>query len=223
MKTVLITGGHGDIGQAIVTQFEQRDYHVIKPGSQTLNLEQLESVDSFIDELSPIDAFIHCAGVNDPAPFVNLSFENLQRTVTINSFAFYKIVQGLVAQKKLVAEGHILGISSIYGHISRTGRFAYTSAKACLNGMIKNLALELGAEGIKVNGLAPGFVNTKLTRKNNSAETIRSLERAVPLGFLAEVEDIAKAAYFFASPDNRYITGQVIVADGGYLSGGFQP
>ena len=88
--------------------------------------------------------------------------------------------------------------------------------------MIKNLALELGTKQIKVNGLAPGFVDTQLTRRNNTQEIIARLERSIPLGHMASMDDIAKAAYFFASDENTYINGQIIIADGGYLAGGFQ-
>ena len=84
------------------------------------------------------------------------------------------------------------------------------------------LALELGPQGIKVNGLAPGFVETSLTRRNNSSEIIAHMEKSIPLGHLAETDDIAKIAYFLASEDNRYISGQTVIADGGYTAGGFQ-
>lgn len=222
MKRVFMTGGRGDIGQAIGAKFKQNHYEIITPNSNQLDLANLNDIDSYIQSIPTVDAFIHCAGINHPKPFETIEFEDLQKTLMINAFAFYKISQSLITQNKLNEKGHILGISSIYGDISRKGRFSYTSAKYCMNGMIKNLALELGAKQIKVNGLAPGFVDTKLTRKNNTQETIDRLVSSIPLGHMACVNDIANAAYFFASHENSYINGQIIIADGGYLAGGFQ-
>lgn len=222
MKTLFITGGRGDIGHAIIDKFKQQHYQIIAPDSSCLNLDHLNDIEGYSSTLPTIDAFIHCAGINRPQPFIDLDVENMEKTLTINALSFYKIAHSLLNQNKLNENGHILGISSIYGEVSRQGRFAYTAAKYCMNGMIKNLSLELGKKHIKVNGLAPGFVDTTLTRKNNSLDIIARLENAIPLGRLASTEDIAKAAFFFASEENSYINGQIIVADGGYLAGGFQ-
>lgn len=222
MKTLFMTGGRGDIGQAIVSKFRQHHYEVIAPNSDCLNLSNLNHIEDYIQTLPAVDAFIHCAGINHPKPFLTIECKDLENTLMINALAFYKITQSLVNQNKLNAKGHILGISSIYGDISRKGRFSYTAAKYCMNGMIKNLALELGTKQIKVNGLAPGFVDTKLTRQNNTQAIITRLEHSIPLGHMASADDIAKAAYFFASDENTYINGQIIIADGGYLAGGFQ-
>ena len=222
MSTLFLTGGHGDIGQAIAEKFAENHYQVIAPRSAELNLKELEKIADFVEKLPPLDAFIHCAGFNTPKPFVELELPLLQETLAINALAFYKIVRCLIAQNKLRSNGHILGVSSIYGEVSRKGRFSYSAAKHCLNGMIKTLALELGSIGIKTNGLAPGFVDTKMTRRNNDAATIASFERKIPLGRLAQPAEMANVAYFLATPENGFINGQIIIADGGYLVGGFQ-
>lgn len=222
MKTVLITGGRGEIGQAIIAQFRKADYHIIAPTRDDLDLNQTAGIEDVIKQIANVDAFVHCAGINFPKPFVKIEPQEFTQTLTVNAIAFYLITQALIKHDKLNRNGHILAISSIYGDISRKGRFSYTASKYCLNGMVKNLALELGHHGIKVNGLAPGFVETTLTRRNNAPETIAQMERAIPLGHLAVTDDIAKIAYFLASEDNRYINGQTVIADGGYTAGGFQ-
>ena len=116
----------------------------------------------------------------------------------------------------------ILGISSLYGNISREGRAAYAMSKHALNGLISTLALELGPSGILCNTLSPGFVKTKMTLKNNTPETLAALERKIPLGRFASVQDIARIAYFLCSEENTYISGQDIIVDGGFMAGGFQ-
>lgn len=222
MKTLLLTGAHGDIGQAIQLKFLNESYVVHAPTRQDLNLETLEGCEPYVQSLKPCDVFIHCAGFNEPKSFVDIEWRDLEKTLTINALAFYQLSQSLIKQQKLKIGGHILGISSIYGIISRSNRFSYTASKYCLNGMVKNLALELGHLNIKTNALAPGFVDTKLTRKNNDEKTIAHLTQQVPLKRLATVEDMANIAYFLSSPQNNYINGQVVIADGGYSIGGFQ-
>lgn len=222
MKTLLLTGGRGEIGKAIMARFQQADYEIIAPTRAELDLTQPEGIEEAVQQLATVDAFIHCAGINFPKPFVEIPVAEFDQTLTVNALAFFHLTQALAKHDKLKQSGHILAISSIYGDISRKGRFSYTASKYCLNGMVKNLALELGSQKIKVNALAPGFVETSLTRRNNSVETIAQMQKAIPLGHLADVSDIAKAAYFLASEDNRYINGQIIIADGGYTAGGFQ-
>lgn len=222
MNTILITGGGGEIGQAIIAQFQNANYHILAPTRAELDLNQHEQIENAIKNLGQIDAFIHCAGINFPKPFIHIESQDFLKTLNVNALSFYFLTQALIKHSKLKPNGHILAISSIYGDISRKGRFSYTASKYCLNGMVKNLALELGAQGIKVNGLAPGFVETHLTRRNNAPETIQQMAKAIPLGHLAQPEAIAKIAYFLASQDNQYINGQTVIADGGYTAGGFQ-
>lgn len=220
MEYVFLTGGRGNIGNAIKNKFEKEGYQVISPTSQELNLLDMEQISSYIKQIPSVTAVIHCAGINHPVAFENIDFDNFEQTLNINAVSFFKIMHEMIRSNKLQDKGHVLAISSIYGELSRKGRFAYTASKYCLNGMVKNLAIELAKSQIKVNGLAPGFVDTQLTHKNNSAEMIQKIKRSIPLGELAKVDDIANIAYFLASPSNNYITGQIVFADGGYLIGG---
>lgn len=221
MKTLLITGGGGEIGSAIIREFEAENYRILAPTRAEMNLGEEESINSYLKNLADkIDAFVHCAGINDPKPFEEISPSDFDKTITINARSLYIIVSHLAREKKLKPNGHILGISSIFGYIARKKRFSYVASKYCLNGMVKSLALELAGDGIKVNALSPGFVATKMTYKNNPPEVVESITKKIPLAKMAESEDIAKIAYFLCSDKNNYITGQNIIADGGYTSGG---
>lgn len=218
----MITGGNGEIGQAIIEKFKD-GYQLIAPSRQEMDLENMHSVDNYLDNLRrAVDVFIHCAGFNEPKSISNVLIEDLNKTLNINAISFYKIVNSLVRNFKIKKNGYILAISSIYGLVSRRDRFSYSSAKHCLNGMIKTLAIDLGELNIKVNAISPGFVDTRLTRNNNSPEKIQSFKQRIPLGRLANTEDIAEVAYFMCSLGNRYITGQQIIIDGGYTIGGFE-
>ena len=223
MKNLLITGGHGEIGCAIAAEFSQQAFHIIAPLRQELDLRDPNSIENFIQKFQqPIDAFVYCAGINDPKAFIDISLDDLEQTLRVNAIGFYQLINGLLHQGCFEKPANILGISSIYGSLARKKRFSYVASKHCLNGMMKTLALELAPQGIKVNTLAPGFVATQLTYKNNSPQIIEKLIAKVPLAKLALPEDIAKIAYFLCSDNNRFITGQNIIADGGYSIGGFE-
>ncbi len=171
---------------------------------------------------TPFDAFVHCAGFNTPKPFEQIPLEELERSLRVNTVSFVRLCQLLAPGFRARGSGRVLAISSIYGVIAREKRLAYATSKHALIGAVRSLALELGRDGVLVNALSPGFIDTAMTRRNNDEATIRSLEAAVPLRRLGQPADIAELAWFLCSEANRYLTGQNVVADGGYTAGGFQ-
>jgi 3-oxoacyl-[acyl-carrier protein] reductase len=223
MPTLLLTGASGEIGAAIAEKFRQHHYHIVEPTRQEMDLANSTSITHFMQHLQePIAAFIHCAGFNKPKPIGELKHADIEKTLQINALAFYDIACHLLDTFKATKAGYILGVSSLYGSFSRKNRLAYAASKHALNGMIKTMALELGAYNVMVNGVAPGFVDTQMTRKNNTDEVIEGFKRKIPLGRLATAEDIAKVCYFLCSKENQYIHGEIITVDGGYSQGGFQ-
>ncbi len=221
-KIVFLTGGHGDIGSAIKKKFKKNNYQVIAPTSTELDLSRVDAIDEYFkkNKLS-VDVLVHCAGINNPKPFSETDFEEFQKVMMVNTFSFARIVKHLLPTLK-EKSGHILGIASIYGVMSRAGRAPYSMSKHAMVGLVQTLALEFGKDNIKVNALSPGFVNTALTVKNNSPEKIAELTAGIPLGRMATPEEVANTAYFLCSEENTYLTGQNIIVDGGYLAGGFQ-
>lgn len=223
MRTVFILGGRGDIGKAIAIKFEENGYHVIAPTKQELDLEDRSSIDKYFeDKTFDVDVLIHSAGWNEPKPFEKITYEDLDKANSINVIGFYRVIQQFMPGLKNKKNGHVLAISSLYGIFSREQRLPYVMSKHALNGLIKTLAIELGPFNIKVNTLSPGFVDSKMTRKNNDPKMIKSIEEKIPIGRMAHPEDIAKVAYFLCSSENNYINGQNIIVDGGYSIGGFQ-
>lgn len=223
MKRVFITGGNGSIGKSIVNIFRSKNYEVVSPSSKELDLKDNSQIKAYFEDIKEcnFDVFIHCAGINNPQLIENLEINNLLDTIQINSISFANIMKYIIPYQKKVG-GYILGISSIYGIISRSGRAPYSMSKHAMLGLIQAAAIELGIYNIKVNCLSPGFVNTSLTFKNNSEDKIKSLITQIPLKQLSEPEYIAEVAYFLCSENNKYITGENIVADGGFICGGFQ-
>ncbi|MDR3642620.1 MAG: SDR family NAD(P)-dependent oxidoreductase [Candidatus Doudnabacteria bacterium] len=222
MKTLFITGGHGGIGQAIVQEFQARNYKIISPSSRELDLSQVESIKSYFSASVPdIDVLVHSAGINFPKPLEEINGEEFEKTLAVNATSLFYLAQIFLPRLKAKNGGHILAVNSIWGIISKPGRLSYAMSKQALNGLVKTLALELAPHNIKVNSVAPGFVDTKLTRQNNTEEQIKSIVKQVPLGRLAKPEEIARAVYYLCSDDNNYITGQNLVIDGGFTAGIF--
>lgn len=224
MKQVLfITGGNGDIGKKIVEHFKENGYFVISPTSAEMDCSDEKSIDNFIDALriERIDAIIHCAGWNYISNFEDLKLDLLIKAEMINSLSLLKIVQKL-SGFFIPGKSKIIGIASLYGIFSRKGRLAYTSSKHSLNGIVKELAIELGPRNVLINSVTPGFIKTRMTSVNNSIDQINDISSRIPQGRLGEPVEVAKLCWFLCSDDNTYVNGQNIIIDGGYSIGGFQ-
>lgn len=125
-------------------------------------------------------------------------------------------MQAVVPGMRSRAWGRVVNISSIYALVTRERRASYSSTKAAVLGLTRAAAVELAPFGILVNAVCPGFVETALTRQNNTAEELADIAASVPLGRLAEPQDIASVVAFLCSEENRYMTGQALVVDGGF-------
>lgn len=223
MKTLFILGGHGDIGTEIVEKFKKEGYEIVSPSSRELDLSSSVGIKKYLENLDFCpDVLIHAAGINNPKFIEEYTENDIRDIFSINVLGFYQVLQHFTPFLKKKKRGHILAISSIYGTISRSKRSSYSMTKSALNGLTRALALEWGEYNIIVNSLAPGFIDTKLTRKNNSAEIIKAFEKDIPLGRLAKPSEIAEVAYFLCSDKNTYINGQTVIVDGGYIIGGYQ-
>lgn len=222
-KTLFITGGSGEIGSSIIQLFKSNNFEVFAPTSSEFDCSNSASIDDYFSRMNLplISSVVHCAGWNDPKPFIQISDAEMIKSININSFSFLKIVKNLLPNF-INGETRISAISSLYGFLTRKNRLAYTSSKHSLNGIVKELSLELGELGILCNSISPGFIDTKMTRKNNSAEVINDFISRIPIGRLGTADDIAKIVYFITTTQNPYINGQNIVVDGGYSIGGFQ-
>jgi 3-oxoacyl-[acyl-carrier protein] reductase len=222
-KTLFITGGSGDIGTAIINEFVQNHYDIISPSSKDLDCSNENGINIYFEKknIPKIDSFVHCAGWNFPEPFDEVSNATLIKSIFINSFSFLNIIKKLNSNF-IDNKTRVSAISSLYGSFSRKNRVAYTSSKHSLNGIIKEIALELGPRGILCNSIAPGFVETRMTKLNNSESIINDFKSRIPVGRLGTPNDIAKVVFFLTTLNNSYINGQNIIVDGGYSIGGFQ-
>lgn len=217
-RTALITGASRGIGAAIAARLQDEGLRILSPSSKTLDLSSTISIDAYLSQLTdPVDILVNNAGINRLGSIDEISGKDFEEVIQVNLLGHFRLTQGLVKGMKARGYGRIVNISSIWSLVSRERRVTYSAAKAGLNGLTRALALELAPYHIMVNAVAPGYINTELTKKNNTPEALERIAGEIPLGRLGEPSEIAECVAFLCSPKNSYMTGQVIVVDGGYL------
>jgi 3-oxoacyl-[acyl-carrier protein] reductase len=148
-------------------------------------------------------------------PLAEVDFQTWSTIQNINLNAPFLLMQHFGVGMCQKRNGRILNIASLFSFLSKAGRASYTSSKSGLLGLTRTAAIEWAPYNVMVNCLSPGFVNTELTRKNNTDEKIKEISSLIPAGRMAEPSEIAKTAAFLVSQENSYLTGQNIVVDGG--------
>ncbi len=167
-------------------------------------------------ELGPVSILVNNAGVTRDKLLLRMSDEDWDLVMNVNlkaAFNLTKIIsRGMVRRRK----GSIVNLSSVVGVMGNAGQVNYAAAKAGLIGLTKSAAKELGPRGVRVNAVAPGFIETQMTAElpDKARDVLMS---QIPLGTLGQPEDIATVIRFLSGPGSRYITGQVIVVDGGMV------
>jgi NAD(P)-dependent dehydrogenase (short-subunit alcohol dehydrogenase family) len=204
--TVFLTGGNGGIGLIIQEALKKANIKVIAPTSQELNLSKEIDVSVYPE----INGFIHCAGINNLAHHNDVKINELHDLLLVNTISFVELCKKL----KLKPNSNIIAIGSLYSLFTKENRIQYTMSKHALYGAVKTLSLEKSTSNIKVNMISPGFVDTPLTRQNNTKERIDFLNQNIPLGLIDPWEIANLCVYLIQN--NNSITGQNILVDGGY-------
>ncbi|CAM4077720.1 3-oxoacyl-[acyl-carrier-protein] reductase FabG [Mycobacterium basiliense] len=177
-----------------------------------------ESVADYLTNLDQtVDILVLNAGINNPEPMETLSADNWSTTQQVNLNANLLLLQGVLPGMAAEGFGRVVALSSVYAHRARMGRVAYSASKAAIEEVVRAVAVEYGPFGVLANCVAPGFVLTDLTYQNNDAKQLQALAERIPVGRLAEPEEIATFICWLASDENSYITGQCITIDGGFL------
>ena len=217
-RTVLLTGGSRGIGAAIREELTQRGYRVVAPSRAELDLSSNESLLSYLaahDSLD-VDVLVNNAAVNTPQKIEESTILAWDLACQTNLYAAFELIKSFAPRMAERGFGRILNISSILAVVTKPGRAVYSMTKAGLDALTRSAALEFGSRGVLVNSLAPGYVDTDLTRANNTPEDIARILKTIPLGRMAQPTELAKVAAFLVSEENTYITGQTILADGGF-------
>ena len=202
---IILTGSTGGIGSAILQELKQHEIDVVE-----INSNEIDFSKDFEIKSVPVDGLIYCAGINRVNVYDEISDTDMIDIMNVNTFGFTRLCKKL----QFNDGANIIGIGSLYATETRAGRLSYTMSKHAMFGAIKTLALEMAFNNVKVNMVSPGFVDTELTRKNNTVERIQELNANIPLG-LTSASEIGKICVYFMKQNNA-ITGQNIIVDGGY-------
>jgi NAD(P)-dependent dehydrogenase (short-subunit alcohol dehydrogenase family) len=184
-----------------------------------LDVTDAKSVRHLISELPRLDVLVVSAGSNIPEPFLDVSEEHLDALLALNVRAAFVTTQAAARKMVQARAGSIVLLSSQMGHVGAAGRTAYCTTKHAVEGLTKAAAVELAPQGIRVNAVAPTFVETPMTAPFLADAAVREeVEGRIPLGRLGRVEDVAAAVLYLASDAAALVTGTSLVVDGGWTA-----
>jgi 3-oxoacyl-[acyl-carrier protein] reductase len=236
-RIVLVTGGSRGLGASLVQAFlDQGDTVATCSRStseqtaawaetygdrfffQATNLADrascAELVHEVIERFDHVDVLVNNAGVAHDGVIGLASDRDVDDVIDINLKGTFAVTKLVVRRMLMTGPGRIINVSSIVGLSGYRGLAVYGATKAALDGFTRGLARELGGRGITVNSVAPGFIRTEMSHGLNEGQ-LKQIERRTPLGRLGDPSDVAAAVLFLASDGAAFITGHVLVVDGG--------
>lgn len=186
----------------------------------TLDVMDCQAVNSVFERLPGMDILVNCAGTNRPKPIGSVTLDDYYAVFDLNVGASYFVAQAFL--RKPLAEkrpASIINMSSQMGHVGAANRTLYCASKHAVEGLTKAMAVELASCGIRVNSIAPTFIETPMTRPFLADDSFRhSVLTKIKLGRMGKVEDVMGAAVFLASDASALITGTSLVVDGGWTA-----
>ncbi len=235
-KTALITGAGRGIGRACAAAFAQAGAQVIAVARTEANLESLskeypEAIEIWVNDvtkesfykrlegLKKLDVLINSAGTNRPQAFVDVDAESLNSVLDLNVRAMFQVAQSAARVMLKNESGSIINMSSQMGHVGSPRRSVYCMTKHAVEGLTKAMAVELAPKGVRVNALAPTFIETPLTRSMLDDPDFKEfVKRMIPLGKVGQPNDVAVAALYLASDASAMVTGHSLRIDGGWTA-----
>jgi NAD(P)-dependent dehydrogenase (short-subunit alcohol dehydrogenase family) len=234
-RVVIVTGAATGIGKGITQSFLDAGYSVFAVdktpmiSQENLHYHQadlsdlsqiLPIVNKCVETFGHIDVLINNAGVSLGQDFLTTDLATWTTTIAVNQTAPFFL--GQAAASHMVKEkikGRIINIGSVNSISAEFGHSSYVTSKGAITMMTKSMAVDLGAYGIYVNAIAPGIIRTEKTAEGlKTPARLNAIENGIPVKRAGEVQEIGELALFLANPKTTYITGQLIVIDGGYLS-----
>lgn len=237
MKTVLVSGGSKGLGAAIVEAYLVAGYRVATFSRSetervsawrnnhgdnfhfaTLDLTDREATREYVKGLSasfgPVDILVNNAGMANTSLLALASDESIEDLVDLNLKGTFYLTRQVSREMLSLGWGRIINISSIIGLSGYRGLSVYGATKAGMDGFTRALARELGARNITVNSVAPGYLTTEMTEELDDGQQ-RQISKRTPLGRLGTPEDVTGLVLFLSGDAAAFITGQVLVVDGG--------
>jgi len=242
-EIALVTGASRGIGRAIALELGQRGATVIgtattdrgaseidgtltdagiRGAGHALDVTDRGSVDACVKEIGgefgPVTVLVNNAGITRDNLLMRMKDEEWDAVLETNLGSVFRVARACLRGMMKARRGRIINIASVVGDTGNAGQTNYAAAKAGMAGFTKSLAREVGARGITVNTVAPGFIDTDMTRSLPEAQRTALLEQ-VPAGRFGSPEEVAHACAFLAAPEAAYITGQTVHVNGGMYMG----
>jgi len=183
-----------------------------------------KQLDAELNRLEQLDILVNNAGMNIPEPFVEVSESHLDKMLALNVRAAFLVAQSVVrkmldASDRTLKGGSIINMSSQMGHVGAERRTVYCMTKHAIEGLTKAMAVELAPKNIRVNSIAPTFLETPMTASFLADPEFRNwVMSRIPLGRIGQMEEIAGAIVFLASPAASLVTGTSLLIDGGWTA-----
>ncbi|MCI5074156.1 SDR family NAD(P)-dependent oxidoreductase [Oricola sp.] len=230
--TVAITGGTSGIGCATALAFAQSGARVLALGlnaggedaprhdnvtCKEMDVRDREALVASLEGLGQLDVLVNCAGVSrDRVEWTDAAFDEV---IDINLAAAFRASQAARPMLARSGSGSIVNIASMYSTFGAADRPAYSASKGGMVQLTKSLAIEYASQGIRVNAVAPGWIETPLSRGLFSDIPVSApIKARIPMGRWGQADEVADPILFLASPLARYITGVTLPIDGGYLT-----
>ncbi|SFG45466.1 3-oxoacyl-[acyl-carrier-protein] reductase [Lachnospiraceae bacterium C7] len=242
MSTALVTGGSRGIGRAVCQKLAEKGFDIAfsynsndEQAKETIALCEAKGVkavafkydvsnssdcaslvEKTLETFGEIDVLVNNAGITRDSLIMRISDEDIEKVIDVNLKGTFYMMREVSKVMLKQRKGSIVNMSSVVGVVGNAGQVNYAASKAGVIGMTKSLAKELARRKIRVNAIAPGMIETDMTAKLSDAAKQKILG-SIPFGEMGKPEDIANAVAFFASNESRYITGQVLIVDGGMV------
>ena len=240
-RVVVVTGGSKGIGRAVCLRFAREGARIlfvhydpdevyvnetldllngmgVEVHAEKLDVSSFEIVEAFfakaVKQFERVDVLVNNAGITEDGFLMRMSAPQWDRVLAVNLTGVFNCTRAAIKSMVKERKGKVINISSVVGQIGNIGQSNYAAAKAGILGLTKSVARELASRGIAVNAVAPGFINTEMT-KNLPEKVKESFLAQIPMGRMGEPEEVAETVYWLASDSATYITGQVIHISGG--------
>jgi len=213
--TVVIAGRNRDALEEVVREIEESEGKgFAQAGSVAVAADAQRIVEASLEATGRIDILVNNAGITRDGLLMRLSLEHWHEVLDTNLTGAFNMTKAAVRSMVKQKSGSIINVSSIIGLMGNAGQANYAASKAGVIGFTKSIARELASRSITVNAVAPGYIETDMTAALSDESKVLML-KGIPVQRFGQPEDVAGVVLFLASPDARYITGQVISVDGG--------